>query len=181
MKRALIGPILMLVLVVLMAVVANSSPPQSDEETLKNLEIELNKHGGYSDEDIKVQTSVMASSWRVVDPLGRLYVVNPADLEKNAIATRKANPDPKATGEIHDVKVYFSRDTAIVTYTGTFNSSGFKEAAANVSNGHFIGVDTWQKQSGKWKVLAGAVVSTEPIPAEAYKATSPGAPGANQN
>ena len=83
--------------------------------------------------------------------------------------------DAKATTDIHDIKVRISGDTATVTYAGTYTSSGFKDPNANVPGAHFVVVDTWQKQSGKWKLISGAAVSTEAIPAEAYKMPAPGA------
>ena len=91
------------------------------------------------------------------------------------VGIRTANPDAKATQDIHDIKVRISGDTATVTYAGTYTSTGFKDPNANVPGAHFMTIDTWQKQSGKWKVLGGAAVSTEPIPAEAYKMPAPGA------
>lgn len=51
--------------------------------------------------------------------------------------------------------------------------TGFKDPNANVPGTHFVALDTWQKQSRKWK-LQGAAVSTEPTPAEAYRMPAPG-------
>src|SRR5207248_5423621 len=76
---------------------------------------------------------------------------------------------------IHDVKVRISGDTATVTYGGTYTASGFKDPNANVPGAHFVVVDTWQKTAGKWKLISSAAVSTEPIPAEAYKMPAQGA------
>ena len=91
------------------------------------------------------------------------------------VGIRAANPDAKASTEIRDIKARISGDTATVTYGGTYTSSGFKDPNANVPGARFVVVDTWQKQSGKWKLISSAAVSTEPIPAEAYKMPAPGA------
>ena len=91
-----------------------------------------------------------------------------------AVGIRTTNPDATVKIEIKDIKVRISGDTATVTYGGTFTATGFKDPNANVPGAHFVAVDTWQKQSGKWKFLAGAAVSTEPIPADAYKTPAPG-------
>ena len=152
-----------------------SSKPPSDEETLKNLEMEGAKHPGYSDADIAFQKSTMGTRVISIDPLGHVYDQTPADLEKMEVGIRTSNPDAKASMEIHDIKVSISGDTAVVTFRGTYTSTGFKDPNANVPGAHFVSVDTWQKQSGKWKLIAGAAVSTEPIPAEAYKMPAPGA------
>jgi hypothetical protein len=87
---------------------------------------------------------------------------------------RTGNPDANVKMEISGIKVRISGDTATVTYGGTYTATGFKDPNTNVPGAHFVAVDTWQKQSGKWKFLAGAAVSTDPIPAEAYKAPVPG-------
>ena len=152
-----------------------SSMPTSDEETLKNLEMEAAKHSGFSDADVAFQKSILGPRVVSIDPLGHVYDQSQADYEKMIVGIRTANPDAKASTDIHDVKVRISGDTATVTYAGTYTASGFKDPNANVPGAHFVSIDTWQKQSGKWKLIAGAAVSTEPIPAEAYKMPAPGA------
>jgi hypothetical protein len=132
------------------------SRPTSDEETLKNLEMESAKHPGYGESDVTFQKSILGDHFIFIDPLGHVYDQTSADFEKMAVGIRTQNPD------------------ATVTYSGIYTTSGFKDPNANVPGAHFVAVDTWQKQSGKWKFLAGAAVSTEPIPADAYKAPAPG-------
>jgi hypothetical protein len=151
------------------------SKPPADEETLKNLEMDAAKHAGFSDADVAFQKGIFGAHVMSIDPLGHVYDQTPAELEKMNVGTRTANPEAKATIEIHDIKVRISGDTATVTYGGTYTSTGFKDPNANVPGAHFVSVDTWQKQSGKWKLIAGAAVSTEPIPAEAYKMPAPSA------
>jgi hypothetical protein len=107
-----------------------------------------------------------------IDPLGHVYDHSPADPEKTMIGTRTSNPDAKASNEIQDIKVSISGDTAIVTCRSTYKSSGFIDPNANISAGCYVEIETWQKQSGKWKILAGAAVSSEPIPPEAYNKLS---------
>ena len=150
------------------------SRPTSDEETLKNLEMESSKHAGLGESDIAFQKTIMGAHFIFIDPLGHTYDHTPADYEKMAVGIRTTNPDAMVKTEIKDIKVRISGDTATVTYGGTYTAAGFKDPNANVPGAHFVAVDTWQKQSGKWKFLAGAVVSTEPIPADAYKAPAPG-------
>jgi len=169
--------LLSLLLVSLLALVVCTrilSRPTSDEETLKNLEMESAKHPGYSETDVTFQKSLQGEHFVFVDPLGHVYDQTPSEFEKMAIGIRTQNPDVKVKMDIGDIKVHVSGDAATVTYSGTYTATGFKDPNANVPGTHFVEVDTWQKQSGKWKFLAGAGVSTEPIPAEAYKAPAPG-------
>lgn len=151
-----------------------SSMPASDEETLKNLEMEAAKHSGFGEADVAFQKSIQGLRVITVDPLGHVYDQSPGDYERMIVGIRTANPDAKANTDIHDIKVRISNDTAIVTFRATYTASGFKDPNANVPGAHFVVVDTWQKQSGKWKLISGAAVSTEPIPAEAYKMSAPG-------
>jgi len=166
--------LLLVSLLTLVVCTRTFSRPTSDEETLKNLEMESAKHPGYSDSDIAFQKTISGDHFIFLDPLGHVYDQTSADFEKMAVGIRTQNPDAKVKNEIKDIKVRISGDTATVTYSGTYTTSGFKDPSANVPGAHFVAVDTWQKQSGKWKFLAGAAVSTEPIPAEAYKAAVPG-------
>ena len=149
------------------------SKPQSDEETIKNLEMEAAKHAGFGDSDVAFQKTIMGPHGTFIDPLGHVYDQTPADYEKMVVGMRTANPDAKATVEISDIKVRISGDTATALYHGTYTATGFKDPNANVPGAHFVTIDTWQKQSGKWKIIGGAAVSTGPIPAEAYKTPAP--------
>ena len=159
----------------LVVCVRTSSKPPSDEETLKNLEMEAAKHSGFSDADIAFQKGIIGTRIIYIDPLGHVYDQTPADFEKVVVGTRTSNPDAKASTEIHDIKVSISGDTAIVTSRQISTLSGLKDPNANISAGHYVAIDTWQKQSGKWKFLGGSLVSTEPIPSAAYKTPAPGA------
>ena len=165
--------LLLILLFTLVISTQTSSAPTTDEETLKNLEMEAAKHSGFSDADIAFAKTIFASRVVSIDPLGHIYDQSAADFEKMMAGIRAANPDAKASMEIRDIKIHISGDTAAVTYGGTYTSSGMKDPNANVPGAHFVTVDTWQKQSGKWKIIAGASVSTEPIPAEAYKMPAP--------
>lgn len=168
-------PLLLISLFTLIVCTQTSSMPASDQETLKNLEMESAKHSGFSDADIAFAKTILGPRVITIDPLGHIYDQTPADFEKMMVGIRTANPDAKATQDIHDIKVRISGDTATVTYAETYTSTGFKDPNANVPGAHFTTIDNRQKQSGKWKVLGGAAVSTEPIPAEAYKMPAAGA------
>ena len=167
--------LLMISLFALVICTRTSSMPTSDEETLKNLEMEAAKHSGFSDADVAFQKSILGPRVISIDPLGHVYDQSPADYEKMMAGIKTANPDAKAGTDIHDIKVRISGDTATVTYGGTYTSSGFKDPNSNITGAHFVVVDTWQKQSGKWKLISSAAVSTAPIPAEAYKMPAPAA------
>jgi ketosteroid isomerase-like protein len=160
-------------LLVMICPTRTSSQSTSDEETLKKLEIEGAKHAGTSDADIAFGKKVSSEHVVTVDPLGHVSDQTPADVEKMTLGIRKADPDIKASIEIQDIKVRISGDTAIVTYSGTYNATGHKDARYDVPNAKFVAVDTWQKQSGKWKILAQTFVATEPIPSEVYKLPPP--------
>jgi ketosteroid isomerase-like protein len=165
---------LMLCLLIL-AIGATRVWPQStsDEETLKKLELDRAKHGGTSDAEIAFDKSISSAYVVSIDPLGHVYDQTPADLEKMELGMRKADPDVKVTLEIQDIKVRISGDTAIVTLSGTYNATGHKDARYDVPNAKFVAADTWQKQSGQWKMLAGVAVSTEPIPSNVYTLPPP--------
>ena len=169
----LISLLLLSTLTVVVCTSRTWSQQTSDEETLKKLEMEGAKHAGMSDADIAFGKSTSAAHTVTVDPLGHLSDQTPAEVEKMTVGMRKADPDVKASIEIQDIKVRISGDTAIVTYSGTYNATGHKDARYDVPNAKFVAVDTWQKQSGQWKILAQAVVSTEPIPSDAYKLPPP--------
>jgi hypothetical protein len=149
------------------------SQSTSDEETLKKLELDGAKHGGTSDADIAFGKSISSAHLVSIDPLGHVADQTPADFEKTELGMRKTDPDVKVTLEIHDINVRISGDTAIVTYSGTYNATGHKDTRYDVPNAKFVAADTWQKQSGQWKMLAGVAVSTEPIPSDAYKLPPP--------
>jgi len=169
----LISLFLVSTLTVVICTTRTWSQQTSDEETLKKLEMEGAKHAGMSDADMAYMKANSAAHIVTVDPLGHVSVQTPADVEKMTIGMRKADPDVKATIEIQDIKVRISGDTAIVTYSGTYNATGHKDTRYDVPNAKFVAVDTWQKQSGKWKVLAQTFVATEPIPSEVYKLPPP--------
>jgi ketosteroid isomerase-like protein len=151
-----------------------SSKAASDEDTLKQLELDSAKHIGMSDADIAFGKSISADHLVFIDPLGHVYDNTPADNEKMALGMRKSEPDVKNTSEIHDIKVRISGDTAVVSYSGTYNSVGHKDPRYDVPNAKFAAVDTWQKQNGQWKQLVQASVSTEAIPASVYTLPPPG-------
>ena len=161
---------LVLFVVVGLLVSRSFSKPASDEETLRTLETEWTKHINNTEADIAFQRSILASHFTGIDVFRNIHDQTPADMEKMGAASKAANPDAKASVEIKDLKVRISGDTATVTYAGTYTASGMKDSNMNVSAAPFSSIDVWQKQSGKWRVIAGANVSTQPIPAEAYKA-----------
>ena len=169
----LISLLLLSTLTVAICTTRTWSQQTSDEETLKKLELEGAKHAGTSDADIAFVKKTNAAHVVTVDPVGHVSDLTPADVEKMTLGIRKADPDVKASVEIQDVKVRISGDTAIVTYSGTYNATGHKDARYDVPNAKFVAVDTWQKQSGQWKILAQTFVATEPIPSEVYKLPQP--------
>src|ERR1700719_4186391 len=96
------------------------SRPTSDEETLKNLEMESAKHPGYGESDIAFQKTIMGAHFIFIDPLGHTYDHTPADYEKMMTGMRTGNPDANVKMEISGIKVRISGDTATVTYGGTY-------------------------------------------------------------
>jgi ketosteroid isomerase-like protein len=144
------------------------SQSTSDEDTLKKLEVDGAKHGGTTDADIAFEKRISADHLVSVDPLGHVADQTPAEFEKMELGMRKSDPDVKVTIDVHDIKVRISGDTAIVTYSGTYTATGHKDTRYDVPSAKFVAADTWQKQSGQWKMLAGIAVSTEPIPSNVY-------------
>src|ERR1700675_1932619 len=88
------------------------SKPASDEEILRNLEIEWTKHINNTDADVAFQRSILASHFTGIDVFGNIHDQTPADMEKMGAASKAANPDAKASVEIKDLKVRISGDTA---------------------------------------------------------------------
>ena len=72
-------------------------------------------------------------------PLGHVSDQTPADMEKMTLGIRQAYPDIKASIEIQDIKVRISGDTAIVTYSSTYNAIGHKDARYGVPNAKICG------------------------------------------
>jgi hypothetical protein len=161
MRRLVMLLALSAAVVVAGVVAARPAPAPSDEETLKNLELEWYKVAFVSDAHIAFAKANFASRTILVTPPGQIDDQTIAEVEKDALEFRAAHPDAKVTSVIRDIVVHLYGDTAIVTYSSTMTFSGFKPPAMS---GTFQGVrmDTWQKQSGKWKFVAGASVPVEP-------------------
>jgi ketosteroid isomerase-like protein len=175
MKR-LLSLFLLSILTVVICTTRTSSQSTSDEETIKKLEIERAKHVGMSDADIAFGKSIDAEHVVTVDALGHVSDQTPGDIEKMSLGIRKADPDVKVkvSVEPQDIKVRISGDTAIVISSVTYNETGHKDARYDVPNvTKIVAVDTFQKRSGQWKLLATAFVATGPIPAEYYKLPPP--------
>jgi hypothetical protein len=171
MKRAI--PVFLFTTILFAAYVTRSVPkPSSDEETLKNLETESMKHFNNTEADIAFQKTILAPHFTTIDVFGVIHDQTYADIDKDAATEKAANPDAKSSAEIKDLKVRIYGDTATVTKSGTFTATGMKDTNMNVNSAPFVTLDVWQKQSGKWKLIAGSVVSTQSIPAEAYKAAT---------
>src|SRR6516225_12008565 len=104
--------LLLISLFTLVICTRTSSMPTSDEETLKNLEMEAAKHSGFSDADVAFQKSILGPRVVSIDPLGHVYDQSQAYYVKMIVGIRTANPDAKATTAIPDVKVGFLGYTA---------------------------------------------------------------------
>jgi ketosteroid isomerase-like protein len=161
MKRLVALLTLSVAVVVAGVVVARPAPAPSDEETLKNLELEWHKVVFLSDAHIAFAKANFASRTILVTPPGQIDDQTIAEVEKDAVEFKAANPNAKVTSDIHDIAVHLYGDTAIVTYSSTMRFSGFKMPAMDATI-QTVRLDTWQKQSGKWKFLAGASVPAEP-------------------
>jgi ketosteroid isomerase-like protein len=88
----------------------------------------------------------------------------------------KDNPEMKSSVSFKDTKVRVHGDTAIVTYLQDLTVSGMKDGRLNASVKSQC-LDTWQKQSGQWKIIATTNTPVEPLPADSYKTASPGLGG----
>src|SRR2546429_6972566 len=64
--------------------------------------MEAAKHSGFSDADVAFQKSILGQRVISIDPLGHVYDQSPADYEKMIVGIRTANPDAKASTDIHD-------------------------------------------------------------------------------
>jgi hypothetical protein len=154
-----------------------STPPsQSDEQTVLRLQHEWLQHPGISEADIAFTKSIMADHFIQNDGLRNIYYVTPAEWEKGTRALQQANPNVKSRFDLRDIKIQMFGDTAVVTYTGTYTVTGYKDSRYNYSF-KTASADTWQKKAGQWKILADWNTVTEPVPAELFKL--PPLPGMN--
>src|SRR6059058_4546185 len=72
-----------------------SSMPTSDEETLKNLEMEAAKHSGFSDADVAFQKSILGPRVISIDPLGHVYP-EPSRLREDDRRDKNGQPRRKS-------------------------------------------------------------------------------------
>ena len=157
---------LFVLLGLLTGVLARSTPP-SDEETLKNLELEWSKCSNYTQKDADCFKGVMGPQLVIVYPTGFLAEVTKDNIDGIYSKVLAENPKGKSSYEYSDIKVRVFGDTGIVTYSQKTTSAGYSDPKMNGSLEMSV-VDTWQKQSGKWKVLVSANVSRHSIPPEQY-------------
>jgi ketosteroid isomerase-like protein len=151
---------------------------QSDEQTIINLEREWAKHSSNSDTDASFFKGISAEQTTFVDALGHLYDMTSEEAVKTAKSMNQADPQVKVSVELNNIKVRIFADTAVVTYDDVLVETGHKDKRYNFKVSG-TAQDIWQKQSGKWKIIAASNTSTEPIAPEKYKLPPP--PGLVQN
>jgi hypothetical protein len=144
------------------------SAPTSDEETLKNLEMESSKYSNYTQKDADFLKGIMGPEFVILFPQGTLSVLTPSNVDKEFSKNNAAEPDGKYIWVFSDVKARVFRDVGIVSYKQNTTGTGFKNPDYNISIEMSV-VDTWQKQSGKWKLLSSANVSRHQLPESLYK------------
>lgn len=150
-------------------VLTRSTPP-SDEETLKNLELEWSKCSNYTQKDADCFKNVMGPKLVVISPNGLLIEFTKNNIDAIYSKWLAENPNAKNVYDYSDIKVSVFGDTAIVTYSQKTTMVGYSNPKFNGSVEMSV-VDTWQKESGKWKVLVSANVSRHPMPPEVYQST----------
>jgi hypothetical protein len=92
----------------LVTCIRTSSKPPSDEDTLKNLEMEAARNVGFSDADIAFQKGILGSRVIGIDYLGHINDRTPDAFERLIIGIRKLNPDAKASVDMSNIKVVIS-------------------------------------------------------------------------
>ena len=123
---------------------------------MKKIITEWAAHLGTSPEDIAVQKRWLDEKFTTTDVLGHLAEVT-------------HDPNVKGSATVHDIKGRFdSPDLAIVTYAGTYTTTGHKDKRDDYK-AEFVAIDTPRKKNGQWKVLVDANTSTEPVAASLYK------------
>jgi ketosteroid isomerase-like protein len=142
--------------------------PTSDEETLQNLEMEWSKYSNATQKDADFLKSIMGPEFVTLYPQGALTILTPANVNEAFSKSNAAEPDGKFTYVYTDVKARVFGDVGIVTYKQKTTATGFKNSDLNTSIEMMV-VDTWQKQSGKWKVLSSANVPRHQLPESLYK------------
>ena len=122
-------------------------------------------HLGTSSEDIAIQKRCLDEKFITTDVMGLLAEVTHADID----TWPKSEPNVKGKAEVRDIKVRFdSPDLAIVTYAGTYTTTGHKDKRDDYK-AEFVSIDTLRKKNSQWKVLADANTSTEPVATSLYK------------
>jgi ketosteroid isomerase-like protein len=144
------------------------SAPASDEETLKNLEMEWSKYSNNTPKDADFLKGIMGPEFVTLFPHGAISVVTPSNVDAEFSKFNAAEPDGKFVYVYTDVKARVFGDVGIVTYKQKSTGTGFKNPDYNISIETSV-VDTWQKQSGKWKVLSSANVPRHQLPQALYK------------
>lgn len=144
------------------------STPPSDEETLKNLELERSKCSNYTQKDADCFKAIMGPNLVIVDPLGGVTEYTKENIDGIYSKIHAENPNAKSTFEYSGISARVFGDTGIVTYKQKTTSAGYSNPQFNLTIEMPV-VDTWHKESGKWKALVSANVSRHSIPAELYK------------
>jgi ketosteroid isomerase-like protein len=96
--------------------------------------------------DPSVYDKLLADDWTAASSFGTW------DTKQSALADMKDTKNNKTNSEsISDLKVRVHGDVAIATYTTTYDSMRKGEHVTRT----VISTDTFQRQNGTWKVLAG--------------------------
>jgi ketosteroid isomerase-like protein len=130
--------------------------------------MEWSKYSNNTQKDADFLKGIMGSEFVTLFPQGALSVLTPSNIDGQFSKYNAAEPDGKYVYVYSDIKARVFGDVGIVTYQQKSTGTGFKNPDYNISIEMSV-VDTWQKQSGKWKVLSSANVSRHQLPEAVYK------------
>jgi ketosteroid isomerase-like protein len=163
--KCLVG--LLISLGLLVGIRTYSAPP-SDEEALVALEQEWSKYSNFTQKDADYLKTIMGKQFITLFPQGTLSILTKENIDAWFSKANADNPEGKAAYISTNIVPHVFGDVALVTYKQKSTATGFKNPDYNVSIEMSV-VDTWQKQSGKWKVLCSANASKHPLPPIFYK------------
>jgi hypothetical protein len=92
------------------------SAPTSDEETLKNLEMESSKYSNSTQKDADFLKGIMGPEFVILYPQGTSSVLTPSNVDKEFSKYNAAEPDGKYIWVYSDVKARVFGDVGIVSY-----------------------------------------------------------------
>jgi Domain of unknown function (DUF4440) len=157
--------------------VAYCQSSNKDEQTILSYMQQIPEHAGKADAASKAFWEKLNGAHSTnIEPNGQLEDYTATDTGSMLDQLAKESPEMKVSASFKDTKVRVYGDTAIVTYLQDLTVSGMKDDRLNGTTKSRC-LDTWQRQSGQWKVIATTNTPVEPLGSDKYKMTPSGMGG----